>query len=177
MIHRSLLLLAFAFLPLFTFSQERIEVNDPEIKFSYLLPEGWEVKDDGYDYEIHHPEIKDAYISFTYLEDGQGSGNLESLGTKPSFEDDFDYEIKYVLSEDYPNLSVDEMGKMTIDGSPALWARFQSNSNDDTKTGIFFMYQKLNQTFKIAGTAPSEHFEQIQPYFTSIIESFNSTEL
>lgn len=94
MIHHSLLLLALTFLPLFTFAQERIEVNDPEIKFSYILPNGWEVKDDGYDYEIHHPEIKDAFISFTHLEQAQGSGNLESLGSKRSFDDNFDFEIR-----------------------------------------------------------------------------------
>ncbi|MFC3416224.1 hypothetical protein [Algoriphagus hitonicola] len=112
----------------------------------------------------------------TYLEDAQGSGYLESLGSKPTFDDNFDFEIRYMLPEVFGKIEIVEQGKAQINGASGRWVRFRSGKNEEL-ISIFYMYPKLNQTFKITGTAPSEHFEQIQPYFTSIIESFNSSEL
>lgn len=176
MIHRLLLLFALAIIPFISPAQERVEVKDPEIKFSYLLPDGWEVKDDGYDYQIHSPGFKNAYVSITYVENAQGSEYVESLGAKPSFEEDFDFELRYILAEDYPNFKVIEKGSAVIEGVPARWARFRSGSNGD-RAGVFYMYQKLNQTFKITGISAGEDFEKIQPFFNSIIQSLKSSKI
>ena len=176
MIYRLLFFFVLAFLPLIASAQNRVEVTDPEIKFSYILPTGWQVKDDGYDYIIQSPEDKDAYISLTYVESAKGTDYLESLGEKQSFEQDFLFEIRYILTEDFSNLSVLENGSTTIDETTASWVKFSHGTNGD-QVGIFYMYQKLNQTFKITGTAPAGQFEKAQPVFTAIVNSFRAEKL
>ncbi|MDR7128590.1 hypothetical protein J2X69_000922 [Algoriphagus sp. 4150] len=173
MIHRLLLCFTLALTPLISSAQKRVEVKDPEIKFSYLLPDGWEVKDDGYDYVIQTPDIKNAYISLTYVENAKGSDFVESLGKKPSFDEDFDFELRYVLADEHSNLKLLEQGKTVIDNAPARWARFQSGAKGE-KIGIFYMYQKLNQTFKITGVAPEKDFEKFHVTISSILKSLLS---
>lgn len=173
MSYRILFVFALAFIPLVSPAQKRVEVKDPEISFSYILPASWLVKDDGYTYEIVAPERQDAYISITYVETPQGTEYIESLGEKPSFEEDFFFEIRYILSEDFSNLKVLENGNTKIDGTTARWVKFSHGSNAD-KTGVFYMYQKLNQTFKITATSPTEQFEKAQPIFNSVVNSFKA---
>ncbi|UZD21429.1 PsbP-related protein [Algoriphagus halophytocola] len=173
MIHRLLVILSIALLPLVATAQNRVEVTDPEIKFSYSLPEGWQVKDDGYDYIIQSPDNQDTYISLTYVESAKGADYLESLGGKQSFEEDFLFEIRYILTEDFSNLGVLENGSTTIDETKASWVKFSHGENGE-HLGVFYMYQKLNQTFKITGTAPADQFEKVKPNFTAIINSFQA---
>lgn len=168
---------ALALIPFVSSAQEKIEVTDPEIKFSYTLPEGWEVKDDGYTYEIHSPEVEGAYITITYIENAQGSDYVESLGAKPSFDEDFDFEIRYVLPEENANFEVGKAGKMTIDETPARWVEFQSKNDNNDMKSIFYMFPKFSQTFKITSTAPADQFEKVQPMFTSIIKSLKSSKV
>lgn len=59
--------------PVMAFGQERVVVNDPSIQFSYDKPSGWEIKDDGYTYQLHAPGNADAYVSFTYVQGPQGN--------------------------------------------------------------------------------------------------------
>ncbi|WP_425636609.1 hypothetical protein ACPUEN_14450 [Algoriphagus yeomjeoni] len=173
MIYRILFLFFLSVIPLVTFAQERVVVNDPEIKFSYVLPQNWQVSDDGYDYKIIAKTIDNAVLSMTYLEGAQGTENFESVGAKQSFNEDFLFEIQYILPEEFPNLKVGENGTATIDETPAKWVKFSYGTNGD-KTGIFYMYQKLNQTFKITGSAPATQFEKVKPSFTAIINSFQA---
>ncbi|MCE7055455.1 hypothetical protein LZF95_12280 [Algoriphagus sp. AGSA1] len=173
MIHRLLVFFALAILPQISSAQKRVEVKDPEIKFSYLLPDRWQVKDDGYDYIIQSTDIKGASISITYLENAKGSDYLESLGKKPSFDEDFDFELRYVLADEHLNLKALEQGRTVIDDSPARWVKFQYGAQGD-KTGIFYMYQKLDQTFKITSAAPTVDFEKFHLTNSSILESLRS---
>ncbi len=176
MIHRLLIFFALIILPQISSAQKRIEVKDPEIKFSYLLPDQWQVKDDGYDYIIQSIDIKGASISITYLENAKGSDFIESLGKKPSFDEDFDFELRHTLADEHPNLKLLEQGSTVVDDAPARWVRFQYGAKGD-KIGIFYMYQKLDQTFKITSIAPASHFEKLQPNFTSIINSLKSSKV
>ena len=173
MIYRILFLFALSVTPLLSAAQERVVVTDPEIKFSYVLPEGWMVNDDGYDYKITAKSIANAYIVLTYLEGAQGTGNFESIGSKQSFEQDLLFEIQYVLPEEFSNFKVQENGTTTIDETPARWVKFSYGANGDN-TGIFYMYQKLNQTFKITGSAPASQFEKVKPIFKAIVDSFQA---
>lgn len=173
MIYRILLLFSLTVIPLVTFAQERVVVTDPEIKFSYVLPEGWMVDDDGYDYKIQSQEQGDTYLTLTYFENAKGSEYVESLGGKLSFEDDFLYEIRSVLPETYPNLKALENGTLKVDGVSARWMKFSYGTNGD-KMGVFYMYQKLNQTFKITGTALADQFEKVKPIFTTIVHSLQA---
>lgn len=173
MIYRILLLFALSAFPLLSPAQERAVVTDPEIKFSYILPEGWMVEDDGYDYKIQSREHADSHLTLTYFENAQGSEYVESLGEKLSFEDDFLYEIRSVLPETYPNLEALENGTIKVDGVSARWVKFSYGTNGD-KTGIFYMFQKLSQTFKIYGSAPAAQFEKVKPSFTAIVDSFQA---
>ncbi len=176
MIHRILFLFALAIIPLTSSAQKRVEVKDPEITFSYLLPDGWQVKDDGYTYEIFVPGRQDSYISITYVETAQGSEYIESLGEKPSFEEDFFFEIRYILTEDFSNLKVQENGSTTLDETSARWVKFSHGTNEE-KVGVFYMYQKLNQIFKISVSSPAAQFEKIKPVFTSVVNSFQAEKL
>jgi len=168
--YRFLVLVVFALIPFISSGQERKEVNDPEITFSYILPEGWQVKDDGYTHKIYPAEAKDAYISITYVESAKGTDYLQSLG-KSSFKEDFEFELNYVLAEEYSNFKVVEQGTTLIDEAQTRWARFQSEDNGKDRISIFYMFQKHNQTFKVTGTAPAEHFEKLQLHFMSITKS------
>lgn len=96
MIYRILFLFALSVTPLLSIAQERIVVTDPEIKFSYILPEGWMINDDGYDYKITAKSIANATIALTYLEGAKGTGNFESIGSKQSFL--FKFDIIYLRS-------------------------------------------------------------------------------
>ncbi len=176
MVTRLLLFLSLVFMPLLSFAQERIVVTDPEIGFSYLLPDGWKIKDGTYAYQINSPEIANSYLSVTYVEMARGTDYLESLGETLSFEEDFDFEISYVLAEEYPNFKVDSKGSTTIDGVPAKWVKFQSTLDGEDMANIQYMFQQFNLTFKLTGTAPAAHFEKMQPHFTAIVQSFESKE-
>ncbi|SFU08937.1 hypothetical protein SAMN04489724_3857 [Algoriphagus locisalis] len=173
MIYRILLLFALSVFPLLSSAQKRVVVTDPEIKFSYILPEGWMVEDDGYDYKITAKNIANANIVLTYLEGAQGTGNFESIGSKQSFEQDYLFEIQYILPEEFSNFKVQENGTTKIDETPARWVKFSYGPNAD-KTGIFYMYQKLNQTFKITGSVPAAQFEKVEPIFKAIVDSFQA---
>ena len=173
MIYRILFLFSLSVFPLISFAQERVVVTDPDIKFSYVLPKDWQVSDDGYDYKIIAKDIDNAVLSMTYLEGAQGTENFESVGAKQSFEEDFLFEIQYILPEEFPNLKVEENGTATIDETPAKWVKFSYGTNGD-KMGVFYMYQKLNQTFKITATSTAEQFEKAQPIFASVVNSFHA---
>ncbi|RAI94866.1 hypothetical protein [Algoriphagus yeomjeoni] len=173
MIYRILLLFSLSVFPLISFAQERVVVTDPEIKFSYILPDGWEVNDDGYDYRITAKSLENAVMSITYLEGAQGTENFESVGGNQSLQEDFLFEIQYILPEEFPNLKAEENGTTTIDETQARWVKFSYGTNGD-KTGIFYMYQKLNQTFKITATSRSGQFEKAKPIFTSVVNSFKA---
>ena len=173
MINRFLLILAVAFFPIITFAQNRVEVKDPEIKFSYILPEGWKVNDDGYDYKIESKDSKNAYISLTYVEKATGNKKFDSVVESQSFKDDFQFELDYNLPDEMKNFQLEETGNSTIDGVPALWAKFSHGEKQDQK-GVFYMFQKLNQSFKILGSSPASESEKVKPIFTGIIQSFKA---
>ena len=173
MIYRLLIFFVLAVFPFISSAQERVEVKDPEIKFSYVLPQGWEVKDDGYDYKVISRSMENTVISMTYLESAQGSGEFNSIGTKQSFEQDFLFEIQDILPEEFSNLKVRETGSLTIDGTSARWVKFQ-HGNKGEQIGIFYMYQKLNQSFKITVSSPASQFEKAKPVFTSVVNSFHA---
>ena len=173
MINRFLLILAVAFFPIITFAQNRVEVKDPEIKFSYILPEGWKVNDDGYDYKIESKDSKNAYISLTYVEKATGNKKFDSVVESQSFKDDFQFELDYNLPDEMKNFQLEETGNSTIDGVPALWAKFSHGEKQD-QTGVFYMFQKLNQSFKILGSSPASASEKVKPIFTGIIQSFKA---
>lgn len=173
MIYRILYLLALSVIPLLSAAQERVVVTDPEIKFSYVLPQDWEVKDDGYDYRVLSKSIEKAFISMTYLEGAQGTENFESIGAKQSLEEDFLFETQYILTEDFSNFKAQETGNTTIDETSARWVKFQHGKNGN-EVGVFYMYQKLNQTFKITVSSPVEQFEKAKPVFTSVVNSFHA---
>jgi len=171
--YRFIVLVVLALAPFISSGQGRVEVRDPEITFSYILPEGWQGKDDGYTYKIYSPEVKGAFISITYVQSAKGTDYIESLG-ELTFKEDFELELNYNLVEEYPNLKVEEQGTVIIDETQARWARFQSEDNGKDRISIFYMFPKHNQIFKITGTAPAEHFEKLEPTFTSIIKSVKS---
>lgn len=173
MISRILFLFALALVPFISSGQERVAVSDPEITFSYILPDGWKAKDDGYTYKIYAPGAKDTYVSITYVQSAKGTDYIESLG-ELSFKEDFELELNYNLAEEYSNFKVEEQGTVIIDETQARWARFQSKDDGEDRISIFYMFQKHNQTFKIMGTAPAGHFEKLQPNFTSIIKSLKT---
>lgn len=173
MAQRFLFLLTLAFLPFLTSAQNRTEVNDPDIKFSYILPEGWQVKDDGYDYIIESQDLKNTQISLTYVEKASGNEKFDTVVASQSFKDDFQFELDYNLPDELKNFQLEETGNSTIDGAPALWAKFSHGEKQD-QIGVFYMFQKLNQSFKITGTTPFSQFEKVKPIFNSIINSFKA---
>lgn len=170
---RILFLLTLAFQPLLSSAQSRVEVIDPDLKFSYILPEDWRVRDDGYDYIIESKDSKNTYISFTYVEKATGNEKFDAVVESQSFKDDFQFELDYNLPDELKNFQLEETGNSTINGVPTLWAKFSHGDTQD-QIGIFYMFQKLNQSFKITGTAPSSQFEKVKPIFTSIINSFKA---
>ncbi|GGF27545.1 hypothetical protein [Echinicola rosea] len=174
MILRSIVFFYLAMLPLVAAAQEQIVVNDPSIQFSYEKPAGWEVKDNGYTYQVHAPEVEGAFISFTYLQRPQGDEYVESLGDKPAFKEDFEFELLYNVADGVEGFEATERGKIKIDGTTALWAKFSSLVNGEEMTNYFFMFPKLGQNFKITTTAPKEDAETIQGDFEEIISTFHA---
>lgn len=162
--------------PLFSSAQSRIEVKDPELKFSYILPEGWQVKDDGYDYIIESKDSNNTYLTLTYVEKATGNEKFDVVVASQSFKDDFQFELDYNLPDELKNFQLEETGNSTIDGVPALWARFSHGEKQD-QIGVFYMFQKLNQSFKILGSSPSSASEKVKPVFTEIIQSFKAEKL
>ncbi|AWW30701.1 hypothetical protein DN752_11505 [Echinicola strongylocentroti] len=161
-------------MPLVASAQERVVINDPSIQFSYVKPSGWEVKDDGYTYEVYAPNSSGAYVSFTYVQRPQGDDYVESLGDKPAFKEDFNFELLYNVAEDVEDFKVIERGKTKIDGATALWAKFQSLSGEQEWISYFYMYPKLGQNFKIMTTAPLAAAENLQEDFEKLIATFEA---
>ncbi|QDH78392.1 hypothetical protein FKX85_04795 [Echinicola soli] len=174
MIFRSIVLFFLGMLPLVVSAQDRVVVNDPSIQFSYVKPSGWEVKDDGYTYEVHVPSIDGAYVSFTYVQRPQGDDYIESLGDKPAFKEDFDFELMYNVADGVEGFEVIEQGKTQIDGTTALWAQFQSLNDGQKSVNYFYMYPKLGQNFKITTTVPALSADTIQKEFEEMIQTFEA---
>jgi|GEM_PF-3194677 len=177
MIRRLILFILLGMLPWVSIAQERVVVKDPEIQFSYTKPDGWEVRDNGYNYEILAPNAKDAYVSITYMEIPKGTAYVESLGEKPSFEEDFDFELHYVLAEETPGFDLIEKGKTKIDDTGALWAKYRSQVNGEDRINLFYMFEKLHQNFKITGTAPAAGFEVVYDDLVNIIKSVQAKKI
>jgi len=127
-------------------AQERITVEDPEIRFSYELPAGWVTKDDGY-YHIASPIAEEAaeHISITYFSQAV-----------PDFKDFFEGFVEIQLPSQLTNYQIRGQGKSRIDGEEAYWVSYTHSNSENPKVNyacIQYLYPKFGQAFYLTYTA------------------------
>src|SRR5690606_2176474 len=117
---KAVLFIGSFFIQTAVFAQQEIKVSDPDIYFSFLLPEHWKVLDDHYTYYIAPSgDPIEYYMAFTYA--GEKS-DVE----KNKLDETVRFKLDYVYPQNTPGFRLVETGDTHIDGKPAKWIKFHS---------------------------------------------------
>lgn len=150
------------------FAQREIKVSDPDIYFSFLLPEQWKVLDDHYTYYIAPSgDPFEYYMAFTYA--GEKS-DVE----KNKLDETVKFKLDYVYPQNTPGFRLVETGDTHIDGKPAKWIKFHSTVDGARYTNISFIYIKYDMIFTLLGASQAGAFEKAVPVFFEVARSFKT---
>lgn len=123
------------------FGQKEVIIKDPDISFSYFLPEGF-TNHDGDLYHYIYPVKENGYekasIQLTYFEG--------YYGELSEFKDGI---INGELRNTLENFELESSGSEAIDGSVALWSKFRYTEDSIEKCGELYCFERLGQYFKI----------------------------
>lgn len=143
-------------------AQERVNIQDPDLSFSYLLPKGWVNYDDDYYHYILNTDSK-AQITLTYFE-----------GMCSSLEDCYLGELEGKLRSEYTDFKVHYEKTGEIAGVPAMWASFTGKMDGiEVKVFAFFLI-KNDHFFKIIAFMDPEIGESKEQLVISTIKSFDT---
>jgi hypothetical protein len=93
----------------------------------------------------------------------------------------FDYYIKTDFPDYYPNFSVINSGKETINGLPARWAlcsyRADGAANNESKSAViynlFYLFLKDDVLYFLNGIAVESEYPRFEDTFRQIARSFS----
>lgn len=163
-------LIALLVFPLFmvqAYGQNQVTIEDPEISFSYFLPEGYTNQDDDlYHYIFPKSEsgIDDANIQLTYFEGYNGELS--------AFKDGI---LNGKLRNRLENFEFQKSGGETIDGTSALWSKFTYTENAISKCGALYCFERMGQYFQIEVEYSCADDSKYDADFKRIIRSLQIT--
>jgi len=142
------------------FSQEPVEIVDPNLTFTYLMPDDWTNSDDPY-YHYITPPCASKGLELTYYD-----------GRCKVIEDCFEAETKGAFPKKYKNYETTDTGKLLVGNTEAPWLTFTFSDEDGIKTGFYSTFIKLNQQFTFLFIAEKKCFESSRDKIISLIEDF-----
>ncbi|NEN22210.1 hypothetical protein G3O08_01665 [Cryomorpha ignava] len=121
--------------------QINVTIEDPDISFSYYLPEGYANQDDDL-YHYIYPEsekgIEESTIQLTYFQGYYGELSVFKDGI-----------LNGKLRNTLENFEFDSSGSDTIDGTIALWSKYAYTEDSIRKCGELYCFERLGQYFQI----------------------------
>lgn len=142
-------------------AQERMTVTDPEIEFSFDLPDGWETKNDDYYFYILDPDSKSSQLSITYFNENTPRELDEIVETR----------LKYTYPEmkGFKHLETD---LAEIDGVQSYVVKFKSKLRKKTLINHEYIFLKEGQVFYLLLTVDQEEEGHLRR-FSGILTSFS----
>lgn len=142
------------------FSQEPIEIVDPNLNFSYLMPDEWTNSDDPY-YHYITPPCASKGLEVTYYD-----------GRCKVIEDCFEAETKGAFPKKYSDYEIDESGSLFVGESQSPWIVFSFSEDGRKKYGFYTTFIKLNQQFTFLFIEEKKCFKSSRDKIISLIEDF-----
>ncbi len=160
------LLFSFAFFATSLCAQRTVSIEDPDLFFSYTLPEGWSNIDDPYYHYILFSEndsVGPDRIAITYFD-------RYCRVAKDCFDGEYFGGLRNEL-DSFKSLAT---GTEKVAGQNADWGRFQFKAavNDAAMLGYFYTFQNGNQFFLITAQAEAGKMEKFEPMLLKWIKTF-----
>lgn len=142
---------------------KKVEIKDPDLKFSYQLPDGWRSQES----ELYHYIISDflhSVVSITYYEEAC-----------PLLADCYLGELEAIkLSHEENSFRLLENGTEIISGSAAMWMKY--SYQDESKalpeaTVYLFLFICKDQYFKVEASGNSRNADSWSGKVLGIIRS------
>ena len=144
-------------------AQQRITIDDPDLSFSYILPEGYTYADDPY-YHYVFPKTgsKDQLprLALTYYD-----GYCNDLN------DCFDGKLNGELRSENADFSIIEKKSVVVSNTAARLAAYSFTQDGVKLEGILCTFIKYNAFFVVNAEFPSADSAKYTPVFQEIIES------
>ena len=152
--------------PQLVFAQTTHVVEDPEIRFSLLVPEEWQVEDDGYTLVIFPPNGGSEYFEFTYYETEETTIDRTLEFTLNAFNepDVRDFEIISKLKEEINGVNATKVIAIIV------------REQKPYKRMIYLLI-KDGQMYRMQGHARPENFEYFEPFFEQIARSLKTEKI
>lgn len=154
------------FVPHLVFAQTTHTVEDPEIRFSILVPEGWRVEDDGYTLAIVPPKGGSEYFDFTYYETDEETVDRTLEFTLNAFNDP---EVR-----DFELLS---KSQEEVNGVKATKVTASLLLKEEPFRRLIYLLIKDGQMYILRGHAKPENFRHLKPYYEEIAGSLKTKRL
>lgn len=141
-------------------AQELVKIVDPELTFSYYLPDGWKKSDDPY-YHYIKPPCASKGLEITYYD-----------GRCKVIEDCFEAETKGAFPEKYRDFKKDESGTFMVGESSSPWITFSFFEEGRKKYGFYTTFVKLKQQFTFLFIDEKKCFNKEEKNIRELIEDF-----
>lgn len=158
------------FAPLFlmnAYGQKEVTIKDPDISFSYTMPDGYK-NHDGDLYHYIYPQDEEGYekssIQLTYFEGYNGELS--------AFKDGI---VNGELRNTLENFEFDRSGSDTIDGTLALFSKYRYTEESINKCGEIYCFERLGQYFQIQVEIICSDESKYNADFKRIIRSLRIT--
>lgn len=149
-----------------SWSQQIHRVEDPEIRFSLRVPEGWRVEDDGYTLAIVPPKGGNEYLDFTYYETAETTVDRTLDFTLNAFND-----------PDVRDFEVVETDEEMINGVKAKKVTAEFLLNGEPYKRLIYLLIKDGQMYILRGNSQPENFGYFKDYFEEIARSLNTEKI
>lgn len=160
------LIALFALTPLLSvaaYGQKNVTIKDPDISFSYYLPEGF-TNHDGDLYHYIYPQEEKGYdessIQLTYFEG--------YYGQLSEFKDGI---LNGKLRSTLQNFEFDSSGSDNIDGAISLWSKYTYTEDSISKCGELYCFERLGQYFQIQVEIVCTDYSKYHADFLRILRS------
>lgn len=155
----------FLFIGVLGYAQNRVSIQDPDLTFSYILPEDWTNIDDPYYHYILPPKSKkcdSVAVALTYFE-----------GKCADLDECFDGEVKGAFPNEYPGFKIENSGKDRIQDIDSKWIEFSYHTEESSekKIALYYSFISHNQLFTIFFGAQKDCFAKNEAAVFKLIQS------
>jgi len=144
-------------------AQSLHEVEDPEIRFSLMVPDGWRVEDDGFNLAVVPPKGGSEYLDFTYYETAETTVDRTLEFTLNAFND-----------PDVRDFEVIEREEEVINGVKATKVTAALTIKGEPYRRLIYLFIKDGQMYILRGHARPENFEYFKDRFEEIAKSLKT---
>lgn len=125
-------------------AQSRVQIDDADLSFSYILPKGWSNMDDDYYHYLLNADST-ILISITYFD-----GMCKDLETC------YAGEVEGKLRSEYAHFNIIDQSTESIAGSNCKWLRFTGKLDGLETRAMSFYFIRHDQFFKIVANLPPD---------------------